>query len=134
MFGKKKDEKYYAIKNHLYDISKMEEANHVHLDEISKKIRDELKWVTEHNRAKDQYINTLESKQRTIEALSNALCNKYDKGLFIFSEDGNIPTVIRNGKILTDDLTQSFSINWSLGEFPNIEIEQIAGTHHDMDM
>lgn len=30
--------------------------------------------------------------------------------------------------------TQSFSINWSPGNFPNIEIEQIAGTHHDMDM
>jgi hypothetical protein len=97
-------------------------------------MEDKVYWVSEHNSSKETYIRTMESKQRTIEALANALCNKYDKGLFIFSEDGKIPTVIRNGKVLTDDLTQSFSINWSPGEFPNIEIEQIAGTHHDMDM
>lgn len=134
MFGKKKNKKYYDIKNYFDNISDMEVENHKHLEELGKKVNEELKWVTEHNRAKDQYINTLESKQRTIEALSNALCNKYDKGLFIFSEDGKIPTVIRNGKVLTDNLTQSFSINWSPGEFPNIEIEQIAGTYHDMDI
>lgn len=97
-------------------------------------MEDKVYWVSEHNSSKETYIMAMESKQRTIEALSNALCNKYDKGLFIFSEDGKIPTVIRNGKVLTDDLTQSFSINWSPGNFPNIEIEQIAGTHHDMDM
>ena len=41
--------------------------------------------------------------------------------------------VIRNGKELTNDLTTSFSIDWTNGELPNIQIEQLAGTHHDMD-
>ena len=76
----------------------------------------------------------VESQQRTIEALTNALCDKYEHGLFIYSEDGKIPTVIRNGKELTDDLTQEFSINWCIGGFPNINIEQIAGTHKDMNV
>ena len=76
----------------------------------------------------------VESQQRTIEVLTNALCDKYKDGLFIYSEDGKIPTVIRNGKELTDDLTQEFSINWAIGEFPNINIEQVAGTHKDMNV
>ena len=33
----------------------------------------------------------IESQQRTIEALTNALCDKYNHGLFIYSEDGDVP-------------------------------------------
>ena len=73
----------------------------------------------------------IESQQRTIEALTNALCDKYNHGLFIYSEDGNVPMVIRNGKELTNDMTTEFSICWCPGEAPNIQIEQIAATHHE---
>lgn len=41
------------------------------------------------------------------------------------------PTVIRNGRLLTDNLTTSFSIDWINGEFPNIQFEQIDGTYED---
>lgn len=58
----------------------------------------------------------------------NALCDKYEHGLFIYSEDGKMPTVIRNGKQMTDKLTQSFSIDWTPGETPNIDITQVVGT------
>lgn len=75
----------------------------------------------------------VEAQQRTIEVLTKALMDKYEKGLFIYSEDGKIPMVIRNGKQLTDDLTNDFSIAWTHGDFPNIEINQVAGTHHDWD-
>ena len=40
--------------------------------------------------------------------------------------------VIRNGKELTSNLTSSFSIDWTTGEFPNIQFEQIGGTAFDM--
>lgn len=90
---------------------------------------DRVRWVSEHNRSKDNYIDTLKSQQRTIEQLLNALSNKYEHGLFIYSEDGKIPTVIRNGKILTNDMTTSFSIDWENGNFPNIQFEQIGGTY-----
>ena len=60
--------------------------------------------------------------------LTDALCNKYEHGLFVYSEDGKMPMVIRNGKPMTDSLTQSFSIDWTPGEMPNINIEQVAGT------
>ena len=59
------------------------------------------------------------------------MSEKYEHGLFIYSEDGKIPTVIRNGKLLTDNLTTSFSIDWINGEFPNIQFEQIGGTYED---
>ena len=131
MFGKKKNKKYYDIKNYFDNIADMEVANHKHLEELGKKVNEELKWVTEHNRAKDQYINTLESKQRTIEALTNALCDKYNHGLFIYSEDGKVPMVIRNGKELTNDMTTEFSISWCPGEIPSIQIEQVAATSRD---
>lgn len=90
---------------------------------------DRVRWVSEHNRSKDNYIDTLKSQQRTIEQLLNALSDKYKHGLFIYSEDGKIPTVIRNGKILTNDMTTSFSVDWVNGEFPNIQFEQIGGTY-----
>ena len=73
----------------------------------------------------------IESQQRTIEALTNALCDKYNHGLFIYSEDGDVPMVIRNGKELTNDMTSQFSICWCPGEAPNIQIEQIAATHYN---
>lgn len=93
---------------------------------------DKVRWVSEHNKSKDNYIDTLKSQQRTIEQLLDALSDKYEHGLFIFSEDGKIPTVIRNGKVLTNKMTTSFSIDWSNGEYPNIQFEQVGGTwEHD---
>lgn len=75
--------------------------------------------------------DAVKSQQRTIEALTNALCDKYNHGLFIYSEDGNVPMVIRNGKELTNDMTTEFSICWCPGEIPTIRIEQVAATHHE---
>lgn len=77
---------------------------------------------------------TIESQQRTIEQLTNALQDKYEHGLFIFSEDGKIPVVIRNGQRVLNGLTKSFSVDWTWGEFPNIVIEQIAGTFSDSEV
>lgn len=77
---------------------------------------------------------TIESQQRTIEQLTNALQDKYEHGLFIFSEDGKIPVVIRNGQRVLNGLTKSFSFDWTWGEFPNIVIEQIAGTVSDSEV
>ena len=102
--------------------------------EQNREIFDKVKRLEEAERVRKNYREIIESQQRTIDVLTNALCNKYNDGLFIYSEDGKIPTVIRNGKELTDDLTQEFTINWAIGNFPNINIEQIAGTHKDMDM
>lgn len=81
----------------------------------------------------DSLHKTIDSQQRTIEQLTNALKDKYEHGLFIFSEDCKIPMVIRNGKELTNDLTSCFSIEWVHGEAPNITIEQFAGTVADSE-
>ena len=40
----------------------------------------------------------VKSQQKTIETLTNALCDKYNHGVFVYSEDGKMPMVIRNGK------------------------------------
>ena len=77
--------------------------------------------------------NTIESQQRTIEQLTNALKDKYEHGLFIVSNDGKIPMVIRDGIELTNQLTTEFTISWTPGEVPYISIEQLAGTYNDMD-
>lgn len=75
--------------------------------------------------------NDKEKLYVTLKALSNALCDKYEHGLFIFSEDGKIPIVIRNGKELTNDMTTSFNIAWYPGKVPEIHINQLAATRHD---
>lgn len=128
------------FKEQFETISKKIENRYDILNEHCIKIRcalgeiaDKVKWVTEHDKAKDGYLRTVESQQRTIEQLTKALCDKYEHGLFIFSEDCKIPMVIRNGKELTNDLTSSFSIEWDNGNAPNIQIEQFAGTNHGMD-
>ena len=73
----------------------------------------------------------VKSQQKTIETLADALCDKYNHGVFVYREDGKMPMVIRNGKKMTDDLTTEFSISWCPGELPNIQIEQCASTSYD---
>lgn len=92
-----------------------------------KQIYDKVRYLPDFEKRN----KTIESQQRTIEALTNALCDKYNHGLFIYSEDGYVPMVIRNGKELTNDMTSQFSICWCPGEAPNIQIEQIAATHYN---
>ena len=75
--------------------------------------------------------DVVKSQQKTIETLTDALCDKYNHGVFVYSEDGKMPVVIRNGKKMTDDLTTEFSISWCPGELPNIQIEQCASTSYD---
>ena len=132
LFGKKKREREQEFKNFFDWLEDIEKTNYQSIDAIKNNLTTKLKWVVEHDKSKDRYIEAMDSQQRTIEVLTNALCDKYKDGLFIYSEDGKIPTVIRNGKELTDDLTQEFSINWCIGEFPYIK--QIAGAHKDMDV
>jgi hypothetical protein len=72
--------------------------------------------------------NTIASQQRTIEALTNALQDKYEKGLFIYSEDCEMTKVIRNGKELTNPHVRSLCVSWELGCAPEITIDEIAGT------
>ena len=77
---------------------------------------------------------TVESQQRTIELLTNALKDKYKHGLFVVSENGRIPMVIRNGQELTSKLTSYCSVEWSLDEIPRITTEQNGITHYDMEV
>lgn len=77
--------------------------------------------------------NTIESQQRTIEQLTNALKDKYEHGLFIFSDDCKTPMVIRNGENVIGKYTKWFRIEWTPGEAPTIETEQMVGTFSGED-
>lgn len=132
MFVKNKD--VNLIISMIEDIKKYHLHHNTELRNIDDRLERFVSSISKLQKTVDSQFNIIESQQRTIEVLTNALCDKYAEGLFIFSEDGKIPTVIRNGKELTDDLTQEFSINWAIGEFPNISIEQIAGTHKDLNV
>ena len=132
MFVKNKD--VNLIISMIEDIKKYHSYHNTELRNIDDRLERLVSSISKLQKTVDSQLNIVESQQRTIEALTNALCDKYAEGLFIFSEDGKIPTVIRNGKELTDDLTQEFYINWTIGEFPNISIEQIAGTHKDLNV
>ena len=92
-------------------------------------VSERVKYISNNKEyLENEVTGIIESQQKTIKTLTDALCNKYEHGLFVYSEDGKIPMVIRNGKLMTDKLTQSFSIDWIPGEIPNINIEQVAGT------
>ena len=77
------------------------------------------------------YKHTIESQQRTIKILTEALCNKVSNGFFIVSDGGEFPMVIRNGMKLTDDLTTSISIKWDINNYPDIDISQSSVTSID---
>lgn len=102
------------------------EATRILISDVSRNIEKQLNNASKASK-------TIESQQRTIEQLTNALKDKYEHGLFIFSEDCKMPMVIRNGKELTNDLTTHFGIEWDRGETPLINIEQAAGTIADME-
>jgi hypothetical protein len=95
------------------------------IDSLVKKTNDKLQYEI------DSAQRIIERQQKTIEQLIGALKDKYEHGLFILSEDGKMPMVIRNGKELTDNLTQSFSIDWTPGEIPYIEFTQVGATWED---
>lgn len=80
----------------------------------------------EHQSKLDNMSKTIFSQQRTIEQLTNALKDKYEHGLFIFSEDCKVITAIQNGEELTNKFTSYFNVTWSAGELPMITIERSA--------
>lgn len=128
MFGKEQkrrlnfiEDNISTIKDHVRSI--FEEV--ISIDEIRNHNEYILRDV---KHLRNQADKTIKYQQKTIEALANALCNKYEHGIFIYSQDGEMPTVIRDGKLMTDDFTQAFSIDWTIGNFPNISIEQGAVT------
>lgn len=79
---------------------------------------------------RQQHHNTIEYYEHIIESLSEALCNKFEKGFLIVSRDGKIPIVISNGTVLTNDNTSEITLKWSNGECPEIEI---GGIEYDYE-
>lgn len=127
MFKKKQKEELNNIYNELVYMLN----NIISIDNNIIGFENEIKQVNQYIRDKRDEDSIIKSQQRTIEALTNALCDKYKHGLFVYSEDGKIPMVIRNGKPIIDKLTESFDITWNVGGFPDIRITQIAGTWVD---
>lgn len=86
-----------------------------------------LKHLINQNRTSvNQLKYTIEVQRQTIELLTNALQDKYERGLFIVSDERNgfIPTIIQDGKVLTDDQVTYTSVSWDAAEPPNIEINR----------
>lgn len=128
MFGKEQKWQLRSIKDNITVIKD-------HIQRIFEELKNicEIKDYNEYilrdiKHLRNRADKTIKSQQKTIEALANALCNKYEHGIFIYSQDGEIPIVVRDGKLMTDDFTQSFSIDWTIGDFPNINIRQGAVT------
>lgn len=59
---------------------------------------------------------TIEAQQKVISQLMDMLCNKYEHGLFVMSNDTEMPTVIKDGKIITENKVSSFRVDWAKGE------------------
>ena len=69
---------------------------------------------------------TIEVQRQTIELLTNALQDKYERGLFVVSDEHSQyePLVIKDGKVLTDGRIKCVSVSWDTGQEPVIEIVQ----------
>lgn len=114
MFRKLKDEIIGAINISTNRITSDHASS---LDTARDKINSHITSVI-----RKEYHNTLEYYEHIIESLCEALCNKFEKGFLIVSRDGEIPIVISNGKVLTDNNTSGITLTWQNGECPEIEI------------
>lgn len=66
---------------------------------------------------------TIESQQRTIEQLTNAMRDKYEHGLFVLSDDGTNFMVIKNGEEIVNDRVAYCRVIWEPGEAVTLETE-----------
>lgn len=71
----------------------------------------------------DEMRKTIDSQQRTIEQLTNALRDKYKHGLFVLSDDGTNFMVIKNGEEIANDRVAYCRVTWAPGEDVTIETE-----------
>ena len=117
-----KDEMLVVRDNSFYSKEKIRDLIKA-VDDVKQSVR----WCNPER----SHVRTIEEQQKTIKLLTEALTEKYEHGLFICSRNGEYPLVIRDGKELVDDFTNSFSIEWSNGEFPNINIIQTANGYED---
>ena len=69
-------------------------------------------------------LHTISSQQRTIEQLTNALKDKYEHGLFVFSEDGKIVTAIQDGEEIMANRMSYLNVEWSVGEAVSVTVER----------
>lgn len=108
----------------LYE--KIDDAENCIVRKISGEIGFLKNLIDIHCLSTDQLKYTLEVQRQTIELLTNALQDKYERGLFIVSDERNgfIPLIIQDGKVLTDDQVTYTSVSWDVEEPPNIEINR----------
>lgn len=79
-----------------------------------------------HNPYEEYYkkaTEVIEMQSKTIEKLANLLCNKYEHGLFVMSNDGENPTVIKDGKIITNNKMSSFRVDWAYGDAITLSVD-----------
>ena len=71
----------------------------------------------------DDLESVVESQQRTIEQLTNAMRDKYEHGLFVLSDDGTNLMVIKNGEEIVNDSVAYCRVTWAPGEAVTLETE-----------
>lgn len=98
---------------------------------LCEKIKEAQSTQIERTKEINKLQKVISSQQETIRALSNALCDKYKHGLFVYSENFDIFTIIRNGVELVkrDDMISEVTLRWRQGEAPYIDIEQCVATY-----
>lgn len=96
---------------------------------ICDKINREIGWADDMRelcRDKQKELETLRAAVKSLtkinEQLAQMLCDKYENGFFIFSEGDGVPTVIRNGKVLTEGKVSDIIFRWLPDKLPEIEI------------
>ena len=100
------------------------------LDSMCNDIHYDVRWIkTKTNEMPEvtRMEKTIESQQQTIEVLTKVLQDKYENGLFVYSQDGKMPIVIRNGQVLTHKFVRAVDISWDCESYPEINISEING-------
>lgn len=113
---RKIDEVKTAIKVRIEDCCENDRYIHDDVQKIYNKVYD----LPELNRMS----KTIASQQRTIEQLTNALKDKYEHGLFVYSEDGRIVKAIQDGEEISLDRMTYFGVEWSVGKTVGVSIER----------
>lgn len=72
---------------------------------------------------KEREFNIIESQQKTIDNLTDALCEKYKQGLLVMYDGKNDPVIIKDGENIMNTNVSRFDIDWSKGEIISLSVD-----------
>lgn len=91
------------------------------------KIGNRVNSILDSQIEQEKRLNNISNNVKTINMLTQTLCDKYSKGTFIMYDEHNPReiVIISDGKRIDMSGVISVSFSWDINEFPSLSIDRI---------